>query len=116
MENETTESVTRFQIIYYREHRGYGESEKNTIVKKAETAARKDLELRYSNQIFIGGKNMRHERKMKQYGKAVHHFIKDNNIDVLDPSFFSLLDQYRIESLVQFGDERINSTPQYILQ
>ncbi|WP_392537296.1 hypothetical protein [Legionella sp. 227] len=53
---------------------------------------------------------------MKQYGKAVHHFIKDNNIDVLDPSFFSLLDQYRIESLVQFCDERINSTPQYILQ
>ncbi|KTC79431.1 hypothetical protein Lche_1451 [Legionella cherrii] len=82
----------------------------------AETTAHKDLELCNSNQIFSRGKNMCHERKMKQYGKAVHNFIKNNNIDLPHPSFFTLLDQYRIQGLVQFCDEQINSKPQYILQ
>lgn len=57
--------------------------------------------------------NMRIERKMKQYGKAVHDFIKGNTINVVDASFSSLLDQYSLKGLLEFCEEKINSKSTY---
>ncbi|CEK09314.1 hypothetical protein [Legionella hackeliae] len=91
----------------------FNSPEKDTIVnKKGETAAiavRKDLQghASTSNQTVNRTWNMRIERKMKQYGEAVHVFIKENNIDVLTPSFSSLLDQYSLKGLVQFCEDKL---------
>ncbi|WP_141676700.1 hypothetical protein [Legionella jamestowniensis] len=97
----------------------FNSQEKSTIVNKkgetAETAIRKDLQGHFStsNQMATRLWNMRIERKMKQYGKAVHDFIKGNTINVVDASFSSLLDQYSLKGLLEFCEEKINSKSTY---
>lgn len=100
----------------------FNSQEKNTIVNKkretAETAVRKDLQSHFStsNQTVTRTWNLRIERKMKQYGKAVHDFIRENNINVLDASFSSLLDQYCMKGLVKFCEGKVILSPSTAMQ
>lgn len=86
-------------------------AEKNTIINKkgetAEIAIRKDLETRHSkiNPNEMRTFNIRAERKMKNYGDSVREFIHDKNIN--DPEFSSLIEQYKINGLIQFCEEKI---------
>lgn len=93
----------------------FNSPEKKTVVNKnretAEAAAKKDItgHSSTSNQSVTRQWNMRIERKMKQFGKAVHDFIKDNNINVFEPSFSSLLEEYSLQGLLQFCQKKLDA-------
>ncbi|WED42096.1 hypothetical protein [Legionella cardiaca] len=99
----------------------FNSPEKATIVNKkgetAEKAIRNDIQQHpsTSNSNITRDWNMRIERKMKQLGQAVHDFIIEQNINVLDPSFSRLFDQYNLNGLVQFCEEKIEPNEKTLL-
>jgi hypothetical protein len=89
----------------------FNTAEKNTIVNKkggaAEAVIRNDLVER-SAKLDPNVKvihNLRAERKMKKYGNDVRDFIKEKN--VLSLEFSKLLDQYKIQGLITFCEEKV---------
>jgi hypothetical protein len=85
--------------------------EKNKIINKkgetAEKSIRSDLKERPSklepNKILTH--NIRLERKMKNYKESVINFIKDK--DILSKQFLDQVNQYNINGLIQFCEEKI---------
>jgi hypothetical protein len=85
----------------------FNTAEKDIQVNKkgqtAEEAIRNDL---IKNPDTMRTFNMRAERKMKNYGKAVAAFMDENSI--IDPAFPHLLEQYKMTGLTEFCQEKIS--------
>ncbi|MBA2651144.1 MAG: hypothetical protein H0U73_02565 [Tatlockia sp.] len=92
----------------------FNAAEKNTIINKdgdtAESAIRKDLKTGPSkiNPNEMRTFNIRAERKMQNYGDSVRDFIQDKNIN--DPEFSSIIEQYKINGLIQFCEDKMENT------